>query len=122
MAFVKRIDTVFIPVTDLERAEKWYLDAFPFKVTYRSPDGNYIGFSFIDHHPLQTGVCIYKTDKVMKRDHMAFNFYSEDIDGYRSFLKEKNIKVTDIHDGGDTRFFEFFDPDGNELCAVTFPE
>lgn len=24
MALVKRIDTVFVPVTDLERSEKWY--------------------------------------------------------------------------------------------------
>ena len=122
MAFIKRIDTVFVPVTDLRRSEEWYLKVFPFKVTFRSADGSYIGFSFKDHHPLQTGVCIYKTDKVERNGHPSFNFYAEDIDGYHHFLKEQNVKVSEIHEDDNTRFFEFYDPDGNELSAVTFPE
>ncbi|MBY6271189.1 MAG: VOC family protein [Bacillaceae bacterium] len=122
MALVKRIDTVFVPVTDLERSEKWYLDVFPFIVTFRSADGNDIGFSFKDRHPLQTGLCIYKTDKIERLGHVAFNFFTEDVDGYHRFLLERKVKVTEIHEEGGTRFFEFFDPDGNELSAVTFPE
>ncbi|REJ15090.1 MAG: VOC family protein [Caldibacillus debilis] len=118
MTLVKRIDTVFVPVTDLERSEKWYLDV----LTFRSADGNYIGFSFKDRHPLQTGLCIYKTDKIERLGHVAFNFFTEDADGYHRFLPERKVKVTEIHEEGGTRFFEFFDPDGNEPSAVTFPE
>jgi len=122
MAFVKRIDTVFVPVTDLERSERWYLEMFPFKVTFRSGDGRYVGFSFKDHHPLQTGLCIYKAEKVVKSEHETFNFFTEDAEGYHRFLQERNVKVTDIHVDGNTRFFEFYDPDGNRMSAVAFPE
>lgn len=122
MAFVKRIDTVFVPVANLERSEKWYLDLFPFEVAFRSSDGNYIGFRFKDHRPYQTGLCIYKVKKVEQNKHMTFNFFSKDVDGFHNYLKERNIKVTEIHEEDGMRFFEFYDPDGNEMDAVTFPE
>lgn len=92
MALVKRIDTVFVPVTDLERSEKWYLDVFPFIVTFRSADGNYIGFSFKDRHPLQTGLCIYKTDKVERLGHVAFNFFTEDVEGITDFFWNERLR------------------------------
>ena len=120
MTFIKKIDTVFVPVTDLDRSEKWYLEVFPFKVTYRSGDGSYIGFSFVNHHPLQTGVCIYKTDSVERTSHPPFNFYTDAIDDYHCFLQAKHVPVTDIHEEDGTRFFEFHDPDGNMLSVVTF--
>ncbi|HET7627433.1 MAG TPA: VOC family protein [Bacillales bacterium] len=122
MSFVKRIDTVFVPVTNLKKSEKWYLELLPFKVTFRSSDGKYVGFRFRDHHPYQTGLCIYKAEKMEKPGHMTFNFFTEDVDGFHNFLKEREVEVTEIHEDDGMRFFEFYDPDGNEIGAVTFPE
>lgn len=55
---VKRIDTVFVPVTDMKRSEEWYLRMFPFRVVYRSEQGDYVGFRFDDRGPLQAGLTI----------------------------------------------------------------
>lgn len=122
-AIVKRIDSVFVPVTDLKRSEEWYLRMFPFRVTFRSGDGTYVGFRFADSEPgnLKTALTLYKKDRVIPQEHIAFNFFSEDIDDAHRFLKEQGVEVQDIQGGEGMRFFEFTDPDGNRLEAVTFP-
>lgn len=119
--YVKRIDTVFVPVTNMIASEKWYLSTFPFKVGYRSSDGQYVGFRFDNKQGnLQTALTIYKVDKMPDRNHMAFNFYCEDIDGFHSYLSKQDYQVGEIDGGEGMRFFDLFDPDGNGLGIVTF--
>ncbi|HET7656969.1 MAG TPA: VOC family protein, partial [Bacillales bacterium] len=72
--------------------------------------------------PYQTGLTIYKVDKVEPSKHMTFNFFTEDVDGFHRYLRKHDVKVTEIHAENGMRFFEFYDPDGNEFDAVTFPE
>lgn len=122
MEYVKRIDTVFVPVTNLEKSESWYQKLLPLVVTFRSSDGHYIGFRFKEHHSFQTGLTLFKTDKVEQSKHMTFNFFTADVDGFHRFLKDNHVKVSEIHEAEGMRFFEFYDLDGNEMDAVTFPE
>lgn len=122
MKSVKRIDTVFVPVTDLEKSEKWYMNTFPFKVVYRSSDGQYVGFRFNEKGELRTALTLYKVDKMPERSHIAFNFYCDDVDGYHSYLSKQGNKVSEIHGGDGMRFFDLFDPDSNGLGIVTFKE
>lgn len=122
MKSVKRIDTVFVPVTDLEKSEKWYMDTFPFKVVYRSSDGQYVGFRFNEKGELRTALTLYKVDNIPERSHIAFNFYCDDVDGFHSYLSKKGNRVSEIHSGDGMRFFDLFDPDGNGLGIVTFKE
>lgn len=121
MKVIKRIDTVFIPVMDLEKSEEWYTNIFPFKVVYRDSDG-YVGFRINEPGELKTGLTLYKVDEMPQSKHIAFNFFTEDIDGFHASLKEQGVDVNDIHSGGGMRFFEFTDPSGNLLGAVTFKE
>jgi catechol 2,3-dioxygenase-like lactoylglutathione lyase family enzyme len=122
MKHIKRIDTVFVPVTDLERSEKWYLQMFNFKVTYRTPDGNYVSLHFDDPGPPKTALTLYKVDKVPAATHVAFNFYTTDLEATYEFFKSNNVEVTDIEGGDGMRFFGCKDPDGNLLEIVWFPE
>ncbi|WP_078596268.1 VOC family protein [Evansella clarkii] len=122
MKNVKRIDTVFVPVTDTNRSEEWYMRMFNFKVGYRSQDGNYVGFRFDEAGPLQTGLTLYKVDKVPETSHIAFNFYTTDVDESYQYMKEQGAVVSDIHEEDGMRFYDFADPDGNMLGVVTFPE
>ncbi len=120
MKKVSRIDAVFVPVTNLKKSEEWYLNVFPFKVIYRSSDGKYVGFRFQEKGDEKTALTLYQVDKVPKQEHIAFNFYTEDVDGMHHFLKSNGYKVDDIHGGDGMRFFKVFDPDGNVFELVTF--
>lgn len=122
MKNVKRIDSVFVQVTDMKRSEEWYTNIFNFKVTYRGSDGMCIGFRFDESGPLKTGLSIVKVDKVDRPQHIPFNFYVVDIDQFHNELKEKSVEVTKIHGEDGMRFFDFKDPDGNMIDVVTFPE
>lgn len=120
MKNVKRIDTVFVPVSDVERSEKWYMEMFCFRVVYRSENGSYIGFRFDEEGPLQCGLTIYKSDKIPQSSHIPFNFYTSDVDETHRFMKELQVEVSNIHGSDGMRFFDFKDPDGNLLGVVTF--
>ncbi|NBI30535.1 VOC family protein [Chengkuizengella marina] len=120
MKLIKRIDTVFVPVTDLKKSEQWYMNIFPFEVVYRSGDGNYIGFRFDDPKEMKTALTIYKVDEIRPTNHMAFNFYTEDVDALHNKLKKSGVEVSEIHASDGMRFFDFEDPNGNQLGAVTF--
>ncbi|WP_349409690.1 VOC family protein [Pseudalkalibacillus sp. SCS-8] len=122
MKSVKRIDSVFVPVTDMERSEKWYKEVFPFEVVYRSSDGQYVGFRFAEKGELKTALTIYKVEKLPERNHMAFNFYAEDVDAFHSYLTSNGYEASEIHAADGMRFFDFYDPDQNELGVVTFEE
>ncbi|OEH94409.1 VOC family protein [Bacillus solimangrovi] len=120
MKSVRRIDSVFVPVTDISSAEEWYMSIFPFKVVYRSIDEQYVGFRFDEEGEIKTALTLYKVDEMPERNHIPFNFYCEDIDGYYTFVTERGVKVNEIQGGDGMRFFDLFDPDGNQLGVVTF--
>jgi catechol 2,3-dioxygenase-like lactoylglutathione lyase family enzyme len=121
MKEITRIDTVFVPVTDLERSEKWYMAMFNFKVIFRSSNGEYVGFQFKDASSA-TALTIHKVDRMPESNHIAFNFYTSDVDVSHAFMKAHNVEVTDIEGGDGMRFFDCKDPDGNQIGVVWFPE
>lgn len=120
MKSVKRIDAVFVPVNNLENSVKWYMSTFPFKVVYRSSDGLYVGFRFSEEGETKTALTLYKVKKIPERNHIAFNFYCDDVDGYHNYLSNQNYRVGEIHGGDGMRFFDLYDPDGNGLGIVEF--
>ncbi|RKP54082.1 VOC family protein [Cohnella endophytica] len=120
MKNVSRIDTVFVPVTNVGKSEEWYLKMFQFRIVYRSNDGQYVGFRFDQEGPLQCGLTIYKCEAIPEQKHIPFNFYVSDVEEMHRMLKESNVWVSDIHEGEGMKFFDFADPDGNVLGAVTF--
>lgn len=57
-ALVTRIDTIFIPVTDLKRSAEWYEQLLDLDRVYVTPDTNYIGFRFKEAGPQATAYVV----------------------------------------------------------------
>lgn len=118
----KRVDTVFVPVLDVARSERWYKEVFGFRVVYRSANGDYVGFRFDEPGPLTTGLTIYRVDRLPRHRHIPFNFFTEEIGQVRDHLEKLRVPMSEVKAGGGMRFFDVEDPDGNVLGVVTFDE
>lgn len=112
-----RVDTVFLPVRNLDQAIAWYTQTFGF--TLRWKHGNYAAINVS-----QTPLTLYQPEGEFApvTRHMPFNFYSPDIEAAHSRLQECGAKVEAIDQQSDFGFFEFHDPDGNLLGVCWFPE
>lgn len=107
---LNQIGTVFIPVSDIEKARDWYCD-----ILGLNPDGE-IPFGHLYVIPMEgTGIVldskIYSEDKVFKTP--AFHFNTKNIDEAFRFINRKGVNlITDIEHN---HYFNFKDPDGNIL-------
>ncbi|MHA6250529.1 VOC family protein [Oceanobacillus sp. CAU 1775] len=107
---MNQIGTVFIPVSDLEKARDWYCDILGI-----NPDGE-IQFGHLYVIPMEgTRIVldskIYSEDKVFKTP--AFHINTKNIEEAYQFMKNKGVHlITEIEHN---HFFNFKDPDGNLL-------
>ncbi|RDU37798.1 VOC family protein [Neobacillus piezotolerans] len=116
---LKGMEGVFIPVKDPADSAKWYEEILGFSLLYMEAEAAVMKIS----EQAQTVVCLVKTDNhhPMKFPENNFgvgkyyNFIPEDIEETYNLLIEKKVKVNPIGGEGSTRFFTFYDPDGNPL-------
>ncbi len=107
---LKQIGTVFIPVSNIERARDWYCDLLGVKA-----DGE-IQFGHLYVLSLEgTGIVldskIYSEDKVFKIP--VFHFNTKNIKEAFDFMNNKGVDlITEIEHN---HYFNFKDPDGNIL-------
>lgn len=107
---LKQIGTVFIPVSNIEKARDWYCDILGLKA-----DGE-IQFGHLYVIPMEgTGIVldsrIYSEERVFRTP--AFHFNTENIDEAFRFMSNKGVNlITDIENN---HYFNFKDPDGNIL-------
>lgn len=116
----KRIDTVFLQVSDFEQAIKWYGDVLGFKLRWKDDKGGYACLN-IGETPL-TLVRKSNNDEQVKSNDISFNFYTSNIDTARNHLIQKNVTVEPINDDGNVKWFKFQDLEGNKLEVCHFPE
>jgi glyoxylase I family protein len=116
----KGMEGVFIPVENPAASMKWYEDILGFKHIYCEDDAAVMRIGVES----QTVICLVKT-----KDHQAmrfpdnsfgvgkyYNFIpAKPIEDVHAYLQSMNIRVERIDGDGDTRFFTFYDPDGNPL-------
>ncbi|WP_059172198.1 VOC family protein [Bacillus sp. FJAT-27445] len=118
-SLLKGMEGVFIPVKDPAASAKWYEEILGFSLLYIEAEAAVMRIS----EQAQTVVCLVKTEnhQPMKFPDNNFgvgkyyNFIPEDIEETYKFLTEKNVKINPIGGEGSSRFFTFFDPDGNPL-------
>ena len=116
---LKGMEGVFIPVKNPELSAKWYEEILGFKLVYIEEEAAVMKIS----EQSQTVVCLVKTIKhqPMKFPKNQFgvrkyyNFIPDDIEEAHRTLLTKNVKVNSISGEGTTKFFTFYDPDGNPL-------
>ena len=116
----KGLEGIFIPVKDPVESMIWYEEILGFKRIYHEEDAAVMK---IDEQA-QTVVCLVKA-----HEHLAMSFPDNSFgvgqyynfipsgpieDIYRS-LKAMNVRTGALGGDGETRFFTFYDPDGNPL-------
>ncbi|MEO4052059.1 VOC family protein [Solibacillus sp. CAU 1738] len=113
------VEAIFIPIKDPHISAKWYEEKLGFTLLYIEENAAVMK---INEHS-QTVVTLVKTENHLPIIFPGnpfgvgkyFNFLSQNIaDTYKNLL-ENGVKVNEIGGEGDTKFFTFYDPDGNPL-------
>ncbi|QPC47888.1 VOC family protein [Mangrovibacillus cuniculi] len=116
-----RVGSIFIPVTNLEKAINWYETNLNIKLIDRWEGG--AGF-YLSTGPTQLALVQVKNQQatefetILGQSNGYFNFLVEDIEAAYIHLTNAGVKATDIKDFGGMKFFDFFDLDGNPFCVV----
>jgi catechol 2,3-dioxygenase-like lactoylglutathione lyase family enzyme len=112
---LKRIDTIFLPVTNLDRSIEWYAETLGLKLRWISH--NYACLN-VD----QTALTLVQQNEITAHKHEPFNFYVDDIKAMHAKLSAQGAAVSELRDHGDVVEFTVTDPDGNPLGIVWFDE
>lgn len=113
----KRIDTVFLEVTDIERSIQWYTNVLGFTLRWVAKDTGYAAINIGE-----TPLTLVQAREVKPGTHCPFNFYSPSINQAYDHLKKNGVDVEEIVDYGDVLSFNFKDPDGHLLGVCYFEE
>ncbi|QSS98623.1 VOC family protein [Pontibacillus sp. ALD_SL1] len=115
------VNTMFVPVSDLQASVKWYCDLLG--QDYNPSDvADPVYNMKINHY---TGVLLDagppgETQKVNPSTHPLFNFHTDDVDASYLYVKELGYTITsDITRFEDLSFFTIKDPDGNIIMICT---
>lgn len=114
----KRIDTVFLQVTNYEKAVEWYTEVLGFTVRWNDEVNGYAALN-IGETPL---TLVRTTKEISKNSHIPFNFYVPNIESAHKHLVEHGVKVEPINEDGTVKWFNFEDLEGNQLGVCYFPE
>jgi glyoxylase I family protein len=116
---LKGMEGVFIPVKDPQRSAEWYEEKLGFTLVYMEDEAAVMKIAAES----QTVVCLVKIvhHQPMKFPENNFdvgkyyNFIPRDIAETYQTLVEQGVQVTPMGGEGSTRYFTFYDPDGNPL-------
>lgn len=117
-----KVGSIFIPVTDIVKATKWYEKHLGVKKIGGWEEG--AGFYFPDSST-QLGLVEVETPQptefVIKgnRKNVYFNFIVQDIEVVFHQLNSNGVVTTDIQDFGGMKGFDFFDLDDNTFSVVS---
>ncbi len=121
-----RIGSVFIPVTNLEKAIGWYEEHLGVKKIQEWGEGSGKGAGLYFPDSLtQLGLVqvesVQPTEFRVLGEHRNsyFNFLVEDIHAFYHKLKESEVETTKLEDFGGMTCFDFYDLDGNSFSVVS---
>ncbi|WP_273853071.1 VOC family protein [Guptibacillus spartinae] len=120
-----RIGSVFIPVTDLDKATVWYEENLGVTKIDEWGEGTGKGAGFyFPNGPTQLGLVQVETSQPTEfqvqneQKNSYFNFLVEDIYAFYHDLKCEGVKTSEIEKFGGMTCFDFYDPDGNPFSVV----
>ncbi|WP_053217808.1 VOC family protein [Virgibacillus senegalensis] len=118
---VKRIDTVFLQVSNLERAVQWYKEVFDLDTVFES-DGSNDRYTVLQVGETPITLMENKTVNNESLTHPILYFFSDDIDSAHDKVKSHSKDCSDVTLEDGVNFFEFKDLDGNPLGICNFSE
>lgn len=109
----------FIPVKNPEVSAKWYEEILGFSMVYQEEEAAVLRIAEVS----QTVVCLVKTENHQPMQFPEnnfgvgkyYNFIPRDLEKTYERLVAQGVQVNQIDGEGNTRFFTFYDPDGNPL-------
>lgn len=118
-SLLKGMEGVFVPVKNPEVSAKWYEEILGFTLVYQEDEAAVLRIS--EESP--TVVCVVRTENHQPMQFPAngfgvgkyYNFIPKDFEQVYERLIEKGVEVNQIDGEGNTKFFTFYDPDGNPL-------
>ena len=120
-SLLKGVEGIFIPVRYPEVSARWYEEVLGFRLNYIEEEAAVMNIS----NDSPTVVCLVKVENhtPMKFPSNNFgvgkyvNFIPEEIEKLHAELKAKGIAVNALEGDEETKYFTFYDPDGNPLGA-----
>ncbi len=118
----QRIDSVFLPVTDVTKSAKWYEEILGFTLEIADKKWKYYSLR-LDGSDKNAcpWVTLYEQHIVQPSDHMPFNLYTPDGSEVHQRLREQGVNVSDMLNTGSMLVFEVFDPDNHRIGIVSWP-
>ncbi|MEK5382200.1 VOC family protein [Niallia sp. FSL W8-0635] len=119
-----RIGSIFIPVTDLEKASKWYEKKLGVKKIDNWEDGAGFCFPSSSTQLALIHVDTWQATEFIRKDKAKnpyFNFMVDHIGEAYEYLNNNGVKTTEIKEFGGMKYFDFFDLDGNPFSVVDEP-
>lgn len=112
-----RIDTVFLPVSNLEDAVEWYTETLGFPARWRDDESGYAALDVGE-----TPLTLVRSDDHRPSEDELFNFYTSDADATHAKLRERGVDVRAIEEETGVRFFRFRDVCDNTLAFCSYDE
>lgn len=110
--FVERIDSVFLPVKNLQKSLEWYQDIFGFDLRWQNE--RMCGLSIAPN----CGFHLVEISDFQPIDqYTPFNFVVKDVEEIRKKLLEKSVTVSDFRNGEPKRF-DLTDINGNMISVI----
>jgi len=114
---LKGADLVYFFVSDMGRAIGFYRDVLGLRLLYRTGDD----WAQFEAGPVQLG--LHGSGQGEHRPGGTLAFRVDDLDSIRAALAARGISFSPEGggEGGEPRFVEFTDPDGNVLGLLEYP-
>lgn len=111
------IDTIIMRVKNLEKSKLWYKDKLGFKIIWEDIK---LKLVVLDTGG-KTSLTIWQTDKeiTVDKETSAYPIFGvKDANLIKEILTNNEVKVDNIITDDHTKYFRFYDPDGNifEVC------
>lgn len=106
----ERIDTIIMPVTEIEKAIQWYEENLNMRVSYQGE-----GYCVLSVGQGETPLTLEQADGSSTQGATRPILFAKNIHGVHQKLREKGVSVSDIQTEEANTFFHFVDLDGNQL-------
>ncbi len=116
MTIEPRIDAVFVPVRDMDRAIAWYSELLDLPRSTATHEGLIYDLPL----PGETGIKLdghaHARGQVIDRHVPLVMFSAGDSDDVQAFARAHGTKATEPEDIGSATVLYLNDPDGNRIC------